>query len=113
MQAFLPLLNLAGCTGDTKAVTGSNVQKQGELVAQDGEESAFFFPPMPNPPPDFPGARNGKNSKLVAAADGGTVEIVRPVPQRWQTACRRVRLDVWGASGDSQPADEREVLPVL
>ncbi|XP_064893650.1 forkhead-associated domain-containing protein 1 isoform X4 [Columba livia] len=34
--------------------------------------------------------------------------IVQPVPQRWQPACQRGRLDAWGPSADSQPDDERE-----
>lgn len=74
----------------------------------------LFFSPVPSSLLIFPGARKGKNSKKVAAAaDGGTVGTVHPVPQQWQTACQRERLDVWGPGGDSQPDDEREGSPVL
>jgi len=58
------------------------------------------------------GAREGKNSLVAAAADGGSVGRVQPVPRRWQTACQRGRLAAWGPGSDSEPADEREVSPV-
>lgn len=102
----------AGRAGDAEPVLGLDVQKSGQLLAKDRKKRSSFC--CAKSLFDFPEAGKGKNSQVVAAADGGTVGIVHSVQRGGSQQRARSPAGCGGrALTHSQLMGGREVLPVL